>query len=139
MIILTNSASQTLDPGQSLTFDTVVMRTGCAECFNPGANPVLLRMPNAIYEVRFSANIGATEEGVAQLNININGVPLNESIMLSTTAAAGDLNNVSKDIPVRTAKPCCNLYTPTYCTIVNTGTTTINIGENPSLFIGRLA
>lgn len=139
MIILTNSNSQTLAPGQSLTFDTIVMHTGCAEGYILGTNPVSLRMGRAIYDIRFSANIGATAPGEAQLSISSNGTPLPETIMISTTAAAGDLNNVSKETAIRTAAHCCKCADPEYCTVTNTGTTTIEIGENPLLFIGRLA
>ena len=33
MIILSNSVAQTLAPGQSATFDTIILKTGKAECF----------------------------------------------------------------------------------------------------------
>lgn len=32
MISLSNTTAQTLTPGQSITFNTVVLHTGCAEC-----------------------------------------------------------------------------------------------------------
>lgn len=133
MIILTNTASQELAPGQSLTFDTEILHTGCAECHRIGSGAVTLRQQQAIYEVHFSANVGATAPGVAQLAIDINGSPLIETTMVSTTAAAGDVNNVAKDTAIRTC--CCG---PETCTITNTGETTV-IVENPSLFIKRVA
>lgn len=134
MIILTNTASQELAPGQSLTFDTEILHTGCAECHRIGSGAVILRMQNAIYEVNFGANIGATvAAGVAQLDIELNGSPLIETTMISTTDAVGDLNNVSKTTGVKTC--CCSSET---ITIVNTGDTTV-IVEDPSLFIKRIA
>lgn len=134
MIILTNTASQELAPGQSLTFDTKILHTGCAECHRVGSGAVMMRMQNAIYDINFSANIGATvAAGVAQLDIMLDGSPLIESTMISTTAAVGDLNNVAKDTGVKTC--CCS---PETITIVNTGETTV-IVENPSLFIKRIA
>lgn len=33
MIKLTNLTAQTVQPGQSVTFSTIVKRSGCAECF----------------------------------------------------------------------------------------------------------
>ena len=135
MIILSNSIAQTLDPGQSVTFDTVVSKTGCSECFRVGSGVVTLRQQKAIYEIKFGANIGAATAGdAAQLAISINGSPLVEGSMISTTAAAGDLNNVGKDTAIRTC--CCG---PETCTITNTGTTTVNIDKGPSLFIRRIA
>lgn len=133
MIILTNNASQELAPGQSLTFDTEILHTGCAECHRVGSGAVTLRQQQAIYDVHFSANIGATAPGVAQLAIFINGSPLPSTTMISTTAAAGDVNNVAKDTGIRTC--CCG---PETCTIVNTGDTTVVV-ENSTLFIKRVA
>lgn len=133
MIILTNSTSQELAPGQSLTFDTIILHTGCAECHRPGSGSVTLRQQRAIYGVKFSGNIGATAPGVAQLTIMDNGARLNETTMVSTTAAAGDVNNVSTDTGIKTC--CCG---PETCTITNTGETTIVV-ENPLFFIKRIA
>lgn len=133
MIILTNNASQELAPGQSLTFDTEILHTGCAECHRVGSGAVTLRQQQAIYDVHFSANIGATAPGVAQLAIFINGSPLPSTTMISTTSAAGDVNNVAKDTGIRTC--CCG---PETCTIVNTGDTTVVV-ENSTLFIKRVA
>ncbi len=133
MIILTNNASLVLNPGQSLTFDTKILHTGCAECFRIGCGAVILRMEWAIYEVNFSADIGATAEGTAQIAIAVNGSALPETTMTSTTAAAGDLNNVAKITAVQTC--CCG---PETITIVNTGETSINIA-NTCRFIKRVA
>ena len=106
MISLSNTTAQTLTPGQSITFNTVVLHTGCAECHRANTSSVKLRA-KGIYDVHFSANIGATVAGAAQLSIQLGGDTVNESTMISTTAAAGDLNNVSTAIPVRN---CCDDY-----------------------------
>ena len=134
MIILTNTGSPELAPGQSLTFNLVVLHTGRCECFREGSGSVILGQRNAIYDIDFSANIGATvAAGVAQLAIVSNGSSLVETPMISTTTAVGDLNNVAKHTAVKTC--CCG---PESITIVNTGETTV-IVEDPSLFIRRLA
>ena len=89
---------------------------------------------NAIYEIDFGANIGAdAAAGVAQLDIMLNGAPLVETTMLSTTAAVGDLNNVSRHTAVKTC--WCGQET---VTITDTGETTVTV-EDPSLFIKRIA
>lgn len=133
MISLSNTTAQTLTPGQSITFNTVVLHTGCAECHRANTSSVKLRA-KGIYDVHFSANIGATVAGVAQLSIQLGGDTVNESTMISTTAAAGDLNNVSTAIPVRN---CCDDYDR--ITVTNTGTTTVTVGANPVLFVSRRA
>lgn len=133
MIILTNSVSQEVAPGQSLTFDTEILHTGCAECHRIGSGSVMMRMQNAIYEIHFSANIGATAPGNAQLAISLNNSPMLETTMISVTAAAGDVNNVAKDTAIKTC-----YCSPETCTIVNTGETTVVI-ENVTLFIKRVA
>ena len=133
MIILTNDTSLELPPGQSLTFNIVILHTGSAECHRPGSGAVILRMQKAIYEINFSADIGATEVGEAQLAMAINASPLNETVMTSSTAAIGNINNVSKNTAVRTC--CCG---PETLTIINVGDTTVNI-SSPVLFVKRIA
>ena len=134
MIILSNTIAQTLNPGQSATFDTIILHKGCSECFRKGSGAVTLRKQGATYEVDFSGNIGAVAPGAAQLNIFLNGSPLSETLMISTTAAAGDLNNVAKRTAVDTC--CCGCET---CTVVNTGDTPLTLGANPLLYIKRVA
>ena len=70
MISLSNTTAQTLTPGQSITFNTVVLHTGCAECHRANTSSVKLRA-KGIYDVHFSANIGATVAGAAQLLLRV--------------------------------------------------------------------
>lgn len=133
MIILTNNASLELNPGQSLTFNTDILHSGCAECHRTGSGAVTLRMQQAIYDIFFKANIGATAAGDAQLTLFLNGSPMPETTMISDTAAAGDVNNVACETGVRTC--CCG---PETLTIVNNGETTVVV-EQPLLKIKRVA
>lgn len=133
MIILTNDGSPILAPGQSLTFNIEILHTGNAECHRIGSGAVTMRMLRAIYNVFFKANIGATAPGQANLTMFLNGSPMVETTMLSTTAAAGDLNNVACETGIRTC--CCG---PETLTIVNNGETTITV-EDPLLKIRRTA
>ena len=134
MIILTNNASQELAPGQSLTFNTEILHTGCAECHRIGSGAVTLRMQQAIYEVFFKANIGSTTAATpAQFTIFLNGSPMTETTMVSTTNAVGDVNTVACETGVRTC--CCG---PETLTIVNNGETNIVV-EQPLLKIKRVA
>lgn len=136
MILLSNSTEQTLDPGQSATFDTVIMHTGCAECHRANSGAVNLKANNAIYEIKFTGNIGAATAGDdAQLAITVDSSPLLETTMIHPTAAAGDLNNVSCDTALRT---CCCAGAET-ALVTNTGSTQLNLGANPLFFIKRVA
>lgn len=137
MIVLSNTIAQTLAPGQSLTFNDVILHTGCAECHRSGSGAVSLRANNGIYELAFRANIGSTTAATdAQLALQMDGSPLLETTMISATTTAGDLNNVACDTAVSTC--CCNGGGGAI-TVTNTGTTTITVGANPSLFIKRIA
>jgi len=135
VIVLSNTIAQTIQPGQSLTFNNVVMHTGCAECHRDNTGYVLLKALGGIYECSFGANIGSTAPGDAQLSIAINGSPILETTMISTTAAAGDLNRVSSDTAIRT---CCGNAGESI-TVINTGTTEVTVGADPCLFIKRIA
>lgn len=135
MIILTNSSSLTLGPGQSATFDTIVMQSkGGAECYRNGSGAVQLVARNALYSVGAGANIGASEVGQANLTVFLNGSPMPEMVMNSATAAVGDTNNVYRETRVKTCHPCCASET---VTLVNNGDTTI-VMENPIFVIQRV-
>ena len=137
MIILSNSIAQTLAPGQSLTFDTTVLHTGCAECHRSGSGSVGLRANNGIYNVSFRANIGSTTAATdAQLSVQMGGSPIPETTMQSYTTTVGNLNNVACETGVSTC--CCNGGGGAI-TVTNTGTTTITVGTNSCLFIKRIA
>lgn len=131
MIQLTNTAALTLAPGASATFDTTLLKTGCDTCHRKNSGLVNLNAPCARYRVDFSANIGATAVGLAQLAIALDGETLSETIMDAQTAAAGNLNNVATGTFVRT---CCRGNDT--ITVHNIGTTTVTV-ENPNLRVGR--
>lgn len=135
MIELTNSTDQTLAPGQSATFDTVILHTGCAECHRNNSGSISLTQNNAIYEVSFNCNIGATAAGDGTIGITLDGSPLTETNSIVVTAAAGDLQNVSASTFVKTC--CCGNGDNVLLT--NNGTTSINLGANPRLSVKRIA
>lgn len=134
MIELTNTTAQTLPPGQAITFDKVLMKTGCAECHRENTASVKLRS-RGIYLVCFGGNIGATTATTpVQLSIELGGDTLSNSTMISVSAAAEDLNAVSRTVPVQNT---CGDYDR--ITVVNTGTTDALIGAGSSLFVRRIA
>lgn len=134
MIELSNTTEQVIQPGQAITFDTVVLHTGNGECHRPGSSSVKMKC-NGIYEVFFGANIGSAVAGTtAFLAIAVGGEVLPETRMVSETSTAEELNSVSRLVPI---KNCCCDYDRV--TVVNTGVNPVNIGANPELFIKRVS
>lgn len=133
MIVLSNTTAQTLAVGQSITFDIVVLHTGCGECHRTNSASVKLRC-QGIYELSFSANVTSTTTGPVQLSLQIGGETLNETTMISTPAATGNVNNIATKTAV---KNCCGDYDR--ITVTNTGTNPIVVEPNSDLFIKRVA
>lgn len=137
MIVLSNSTSQTLAPGQAMTFDTVVLHTGCGECYRNGSGSVGLKAKNGIYDCSIKADLGGeTAATPVQLSVCMSGSPLMETLMTSTPDTVGALNNASAGTSISTG--CCDGGTG-YVTVVNTGTANIVIGAHPCLRIRRVA
>lgn len=135
MIILSNSTDQTIGPGESATFDTIILKTGNAECFRINTGAVRLRFSGAMYDVDFGGNIASsTADTEAQLAIAYDGSPMVETTMISQTNTAGNLQNVSNGTSIETC--CCRGGA---VTIVNTGTQSVTIGKNPKFRIRRVA
>lgn len=134
MIILSNTTEQTIQAGQSITFNNKILHTGCAECHRANTGSVKMRA-NGIYVVSFSGNIGgATAATAVQLSIQIGGETLPETTMISIPAAANDLNNVATTTVLRN---CCGDYDR--LTVVNTGTEPVIVGANSAFTVRRVA
>lgn len=137
MIELSNSNAQTLAANQSVVFDIEILHTGCAECHRPNTGNVSLTQRNAIYEVSYNGNIGATVAGEpAQIAIVLNNSPLLETTAIVPTAAAEDLTNVSAETFIPTCC-CCNVANS--ITLTNTGTEPITFAANGRLSVKRKA
>lgn len=133
MIELSNTTAQTLTPGQALTFDTVLLRTGCS-AYHRRNSGIITLSKIGVYEVHFSANIAGTAAGPVQLAIELDGEPLTETTMISTPAAAADANNVATSTLVKTCAGCCGRLT-----VVNTGTSDVVVSPNPAFYVKRVA
>lgn len=133
MIVLSNTAAQTISPGQSLTFNTVVLTSGSGEYHRANSGIVTL-CKVGIYEVHFSANIAGTTAGPIQLVIELDGNPLAETTMISNPTIAANANNVATSTLIRTCQGCYGNVT-----VVNTGTSDIVVSPNPSYYVKRVA
>lgn len=136
MISLSNTTDQTVAVGQSITFDTVLLKSkNGAECHRKNSSSVKLCARPATYEVHFAANVTGTAAGTpVQLSIAIGGETINESTMIYTPAAANAVDNISTDIPISN---CCCDYDRV--TVTNTGTVPVIVSANPVLFVHRIA
>lgn len=134
MIILSNTAEQTVQPGQPITFNEVILHTGCGEYHRQNTSLVKMRAVG-IYEIHFNANVGsATAATPVSLVVEVDAAPLPETAMSNTPAAVTDRNSVSASTAVKNCQ-CDNGSV----TVINTGTTPITIAANPALFIHRIA
>ena len=134
MIELSNTTALKIAPGQSLTFDTVILKSGCAEAHRTNSGIITLKANCAIYEVHFAANISGTAAGPIQLSIMLDGEPLAETTMISTVTTAADPNNVATATLVKTGCGCCGRIS-----VANTGTSDVVVSANPALFVKRVA
>lgn len=135
MISLSNSTTQTLTSGASLTFDTVNLKSGCAECHRNNTASVKLCAKQAIYEVHFSGNVtNATGADAVQLSLQLSGDTLTDTTMISTPSAAGSINNVNTTTLIR--NNCCDYDR---ITVTNTGTSSITVEANAVIFVKRVA
>lgn len=136
MISLSNTTAQTIAAGQSLTFNTVLLKTRSrAECFRKNTGSIKLCASCAIYEVSFSGNISGAAAGTpVQLALALGGDILPETTMIATPSAANAANNVGVTTLVN--NNCCDYDR---VTIVNTGTTDVTVAANPIFFVKRVA
>ncbi len=137
MISLSNTAAQTLTPGQSLIFDNVIVKSGCAECHRANTSSIKFcaRNAKAIYEVHFSGNVtNGTAAAPVQLSLALSGDVLPGTTMISTPSAANAVNNVSTSAVVR--NNCCDYDR---ITVTNTGTSDITVSPGAMIIAKRVA
>lgn len=138
MIELSNLTAQTLNPGQALTFDSVIHQSCCRknECFTKQL-PTSVRLTggcNAMYLVEFSGNVSGAAAAALQLSIALANQPLPEARMNSTPAAANNLNNVSTGTYI--VLTCGDLDR---VSVINSGTVPVTVSPGANLRIRRVA
>lgn len=109
MIELINTAVQTVPNGQSVVYNAVAARGGCAERHREGSAQVTLLKPGR-YLVTFSGNIAVpTGETVGEISLAMtyDGEVLGGSTMRVTPAAVEEYANVSKQHYVDVYCNCC--------------------------------
>lgn len=134
MIKLTNLAAQTIQPGQSVIFNTIMKKGGCAECFRLGTSSIKLCKRPASYEAVFQANVTTETAGIAQLSFELSGDILPESTMVRQIATANDFDSISLSDLI--SVNCCDFDR---LTVTNTGTIPVVISTNPLFYVKRVS
>lgn len=135
MIVLSNLTAQTIQPGQTVTFNKLVQKSGNCECWNPQLPSSVKLKAKGIYSLGFSGNIASPTAGAAmQLAIGVGGQPLVETAMNSTPSTANVLNNISTE--TRFGNCCCDMDR---ISVINTGTVPVILAPNSSFVIERRA
>lgn len=121
MIEIIQTEEITVPVGQSVTFNDVVVKSGCAEYFREGGSVIRLLKPGR-YLVTFSGNIAVpTGETVGEVSLALSadGGIMTGSIMRVTPAAVEEFFNVSTqhyvDVPV-----CCGSVGVANVSVLNT-------------------
>lgn len=133
MILLSNSATQTIQPGEAMIFDLEKTKTGCSECHRQGSSAIKLRKCG-IYELMFTGNVGGAAVGTVQLQMEAGGEVLPETTIIVTEDTVGSLGNVAAHTFF---KNCCGDYDR--ITLVNTGTIAAVVDANSAFSAKRLA
>lgn len=135
MIELTNSVTQTVQPGATAMFDLTVAKTGRDVCHRCGSGLVQLQgygdVCPARYNVTLSGNIGGGAGTQANVAIAVNGESLSETIRVATITAETDVFPFAAQTNICECGTCCDTVT-----VKNVGTTPITL-SNLSLIVRR--
>lgn len=131
MIVLSNAAAQTIQPGEDVVFNTVVQRSGCDAVWPCGTGP--LHIKYGIYALEFTGNVGGDPGTQPNLAITVDGAVLPETTMTVTTAADTDVFNVHASTRRR------NCFAGSVVGVRNVGTTPVTLQANPALVVERRA
>lgn len=137
----TNSALQTVQPGQNVIFtETPICPTKCVT-HRDGSGIVRLRgltngQCKARFLVSFSGNIeiptGGTVEAIS-MAISVDGEPLQSTQMIVTPAAVENFFNIATQVYIDVPCGCCATVA-----VENTSTQAIAV-QNPNLITARTA
>lgn len=128
MIELTNSTELVIPAGGAVTFDTVLLKSGCDVCFQSILPTTVKLLRPTLYDIEFQGNVTSTAAATAlQLSIAIAGTPIAQTAMDATPAAAGDLVNISAGTYIR---KCCDADR---ISIINSGANPVTLAANSLL------
>lgn len=129
MIVLSNTAAQTIQPGAAAAFDVVELHTGCGEFHRTGSGSVRLRA--GPYAFDFTGNVGGAAGTQASLAIAVDGDTSLDTAMTETIALATDVHDV------HASTKSCDRFGGSTVTVVDTGSTPVELAANPALAVKR--
>lgn len=135
MIELINTAVQTVQPGQSVVYNTAAVRSSCGRERHRAGSAFVTLLPPGRYLVTFSGNIAVpTGETVGEISLGItqDGEVLGGSLMRATPAAVEEYFNVSSQHYVDTYCQCC-----VNVGVLNTSDIPILV-DNPNITVVRV-
>lgn len=133
MILLSNTTAQTIQPGQAVTFDKVIQKTGNGECHNRQVPRIVRLKGFGVWDISFSGNVTSdTAATNVQLAIAVMGEPLTETAMNRTITTANDLENISTKTAYGVC--CCDLD---QVSVINSGTTPLTLAPNSAFLLER--
>ena len=133
MLILSTAADQTLEAGQSLTFN-VLRQTGRSEIARNNSGTMFLA-PGGLYRIEYQANVtGGTAALPVELGISFAGSSLPETESIYTPAVASAVGHISGATYVATVFPCGSYAV----TVTNTGANPIVVSQNATLLATRV-
>lgn len=133
MIVLSNLTAQTIQPGQAVTFDKVILKSGNCECWNSQLPKSVKLRGKGIYSLGFSGNVSSPTAGAAmQLAIAVGTQPLVETAMNRTPSTANVLDNISTETRYRN---CCSDMDR--ISVINSGAVPVVLAPNSSFVLER--
>lgn len=134
MINSTNVASQIVQSGQNVVFDSNPIKTNCSVKHSDGSGLFSIRKPG-LYNIFFQANAVATAAAQdVQLALEISGEAIGSALAHDTLTAVDDYRSIAIMTVVRICE-CGD--TPVVVTVGNVADTDVTL-ENASLTIERI-
>lgn len=138
---LLTSGIQTVEPNETVTFQSAISAGSSSIMWRVGSGLVTLRglglsQPRARFRVSYHGNVALSADAAIEpieFAILINGEAIASSKTISTPAAVGDFNSVGSSTFIDVASGCC-----TQISLGNIGTTNADI-QNVSLMVERVA
>lgn len=131
MIVLTNTAAQTVQPGQAVLFNQVAEKSDvCCAGLSPSGSSV--KLAKGKHLVSFKANVGGAAGTQANLAVALGGEAIPFTTMVATIEAATDIYNVGVTFPL---KECCCDFDR--ISVINTGSTAVTVSANPMLAVDK--
>ena len=131
MIVLTNPAAQTVQPGQAVLFTQIAEKEACCPGISPSGASVKLSASTQ-HRIDFNANVNGAAGTQANLAVALGGEAIPWTRMVATIEAATDVYNVGVSFPL---KQCCTDFDRV--SVINAGTTAVNISAYPMLAIDK--